>query len=136
MTTLQPQQEGPVAAWTVRLGPEDEAEPDLGPCFEVLVPSGEWRGCIAVDANDARQCVREIWDEEQKQLASFYAPAVQPTVPKAGTIPVPNSKWSDREPLYDAAIAAYAAAIPSTYRYSAIGIVKAVDAALLALVKP
>ena len=61
------------------------------------------------------------------QVAAYlYATPAPVPVP----VTIPNEKWSDREPIYEAAMAAYEANTPKDYRYSAIAMVKAVDAAI------
>jgi len=58
------------------------------------------------------------------------AAITSPLLAQAQGVKVPNGKWSDREAIYEAAIAAYEAATPPNYRYSAIAMVKAIDAAI------
>lgn len=60
-------------AWQVRDNP-DESD-DVGRAFDVLVPSGEWRTCIAVGPSDARDCIRDEWLKE-RAVQSEYLPPV------------------------------------------------------------
>lgn len=48
--------------WTVRVNPDEDEV--FGPAFDVLMPNGEWRTCIAVDRDDALNCMQEEWWKE------------------------------------------------------------------------
>lgn len=50
--------------WTVRMNKvvDDEYPPDAN--FEVLCPNREWKGCIAVSTEDARDCIQKQWAED------------------------------------------------------------------------
>lgn len=67
-----PKEQAEVVAWTVRDNPKESDE--LGKCYDVLLPSGEWRSCVAVDPNDARECIKAEWDEEQSKLKAYQPP--------------------------------------------------------------
>jgi hypothetical protein len=68
---LQPSSAGSVAAWTVRLSPEqDDPEYDPGSTFDVLLPDGTWESVIAFGEEDARDTVRDEWNAKH--------PATQP----------------------------------------------------------
>jgi ribA/ribD-fused uncharacterized protein len=60
----------PVAVWTVRRcvdspssAPTDQDYPAEN-YWDVLMPDGSWGGCVAVDANDARETMQKSWAED------------------------------------------------------------------------
>lgn len=57
---------GAAMTWQVRKAESPVIDDDYPAenYFEVLCPGGNWRGCVAVDANDARDCIQKQWAEE------------------------------------------------------------------------
>jgi len=97
--------QGGVKAWTVKDGQDSD---ELGASFDVMLPNGEWAGCIAVDPNDARDTIRAEWDAEQERLSAYASPAQEladkPSAVSVGEVEVyvPNADMHVRTTVADA----------------------------------
>ncbi len=65
---------GVMAAWTVRDNPEESDVEQGETAFDVLLPTGEWRPCVAVDAEDARKTIAEEYLKELDKKAAYAPP--------------------------------------------------------------
>ncbi len=72
-----------VVAWTVRDAVPDDDEPDEGGVYEVMLPNGEWAGCVAVSPEDARETIQHEWEKDQRKAARYAAPVAMGGVTEA-----------------------------------------------------